>query len=145
MIGRVNLVRPRRPGVFFFLDALSRLSLWMTTHLRMRHTTPSMYLDLWEVVVNMIKQNYCQEDCSCKKSYSSGDFKQQQTSPYNYNVLSMNCEQDWKVSGHCSISVVSSRYASYSLFQLVRHSSDLETPTECCPRNGQQLELSAFT
>ena len=26
----------------------------------------------------------------------------------NY-VLAMNCEQDWKVSGHCSISVVSSR------------------------------------
>ena len=20
---------------------------------------------------------------------------------YNYNVLAVNCEQDWKVSGHC--------------------------------------------
>ena len=28
---------------------------------------------------------------------------------YNYNVLAVNCEQDWKVSGHCSISVVSSK------------------------------------
>ena len=26
---------------------------------------------------------------------------------YNYNVLAVNCEQDWKVFGHCSISVVS--------------------------------------
>jgi len=25
-----------------------------------------------------------------------------------------------------------------------RHSSDLETLTECCPRNGQQLELSCI-
>ena len=31
-------------------------------------------------------------------SYSSGDFKQQGTSAYNLNVLSMNCEQDWKVA-----------------------------------------------
>ena len=30
---------------------------------------------------------------------------------YNYNVLAVNCEQDWKVSGHCSISVVSPRNA----------------------------------
>ena len=30
-------------------------------------------------------------------SYSSGDFKQQGTSAYNLNVLSVNCEQDWKV------------------------------------------------
>jgi len=33
----------------------------------------------------------------CKKTYSSGDFKQQGTSAYNYNVFSVNCEQDWKV------------------------------------------------
>ena len=39
----------------------------------------------------------------CKKRYSSGDFKQQGTSDYDYNVLSMNCEQDWKVSAHCSL------------------------------------------
>ena len=37
---------------------------------------------------------------------------------YNYNVLVVNCEQDWKVSGHCSISVCSPshRNASYSVF-----------------------------
>ena len=96
----------------------------------------------------MIEQNDCQEDCGCKKSYSSGDFKQQGTSAYNYNVLSVNCEQDWKVSGHCLISVVSSRNikydnASYSLFELVRHSTDLETPMEC-PKNCQQLKLSCI-
>ena len=53
-----------------------------------------------------------------KKGYSSGSLV------YNYNVLSVNCEQDWKVSGHCSIFVVSSKNnllrnhdnASYSLF-----------------------------
>ena len=56
-------------------------------------------------VLNMIEQNNCQEDFGCKKSYSSGDFKQG-TSAYNYNVLSMNCEEDWKVSDHCSIQVV---------------------------------------
>ena len=33
----------------------------------------------------MIEQNDCQEDCGCKKSYSSGDFKQQGTSAYNCN------------------------------------------------------------
>ena len=38
-----------------------------------------------------------QEDCVCKKSYSSGDFKQQRTSAYNCtDALSVNCEQDWK-------------------------------------------------
>ena len=43
---------------------------------------------------------------------------------YNYNVLAVNCEQNWKVSGHGSISVVSPRNnllrnhgnASYSVF-----------------------------
>ena len=72
-------------------------------------------------VLNMIEQNECQVNC---KSYSSGDLKQQESSAYNYNVLAVNCEQDWKVSGHCSISVVSSKSnllrnhdnASYSLF-----------------------------
>ena len=67
----------------------------MTTYLRMRHATPSMYLDLWEVRVLMMI--YCQEDCGWKKSYSSGDFKQQGIWAYEYNVLSVNCEQDWKV------------------------------------------------
>ena len=38
--------------------------------------------------------------CGCK-SYSSGDFKQQETLAYNYDVLTVNCEQDWNVSGHC--------------------------------------------
>ena len=57
----------------------------------------------------MMEQNDCQEDWGCKESYSSGDFKQQRTSAYKYNVLSVNFEQDWKVSGHCSISVVFSR------------------------------------
>ena len=77
----------------------------MAKHLWMRSATPSVYLDLEKGVLNMIE---CQEDCGCK-SYSSGDFKQQGTSDYNYNVPSVNCEQDWKVSGHCSISVVSSK------------------------------------
>ena len=36
------------------------------------------------------------KDCGCKKSYSSSDFKHQGTSTYNYNVHSVNCEQDWK-------------------------------------------------
>ena len=59
-------------------------------------------------VLNMIEQNDCQEDGSQKQSYSSGDFQQQRTSAYiNCNVLLVNCEQDWKASGHCSISVVS--------------------------------------
>ena len=78
---------------FFFLDALS--SLRMTMHLRMRCPTPPVYL---MGVLNMIEQNDCQEDRDCKKSYSSGDFKQQGSSAYNYNViLVVNCEQDWKV------------------------------------------------
>ena len=92
----------------------------MATHLRMRSATPSVYFDLEKGVLTMIEQNDCQEDCGCK-SYSSGDFKQEGTSAYNYNVHAVNCEQDWKVSGHCSISVVSSKNnfhdnASYSLF-----------------------------
>ena len=82
----------------------------MTTHLRMRCATPSVYLE--KGVLNMIEQNVCQEDCGCK-----GDFKQQGTSAYNYNVLAVNSGQDWKVPGHCSIFVVSSSHgnASYSL------------------------------
>ena len=44
----------------------------------------------------MIEQNDCQKHCGCKESYTM-------------YVLSMNREQDWKVSGHCLISVVSSR------------------------------------
>ena len=51
-------------------------------------------------MLNMIEQNECQEDSGCK-SYSSGDFKQQGTLAYNYDVLAVNCEQDWKVSGRC--------------------------------------------
>ena len=36
--------------------------------------------------------------CGCKKSYSSGDFKEQRASAYNCNVqLSVNSEQDRKV------------------------------------------------
>ena len=89
----------------------------MATHLRMRSTTPSVYFDLEKGVLTMID---CQKDCGCK-SYSSGDFKQEGTSAYNYNVHAVYCEQEWKVSGHCSISVVSSKNnfhdnASYSLF-----------------------------
>ena len=61
----------------------------------MRRTTPPVYLDLWEGRVEY--ENDCQEDCGCKKSYSSGDVKRQGTSAYNYNVLSVNCEQDWKL------------------------------------------------
>ena len=92
----------------------------MATHLRMRSATPSVYFDLEKGVLTMIDQNDCQEDCGCK-SYSSGDFKQKGALAYNYNVHAVNCEQDWKVSGHCSISVVSSKSnfhdnASYSLF-----------------------------
>jgi len=45
----------------------------------------------------MIEQNDCKKDCCSKKTYSSGDFKQQGTLAYNYNILSGNCEQDWKV------------------------------------------------
>ena len=71
----------------------------MATHLRMRSATPSVYFDLEKGVLTMID---CQKDCG-RKSYSSGDFKQEETSAYNYNVLAVNCEQDWKVSGHCSI------------------------------------------
>ena len=96
-------------GVFFFFFLTHfRLSLWMATHLRMCCTTPSVYLDLEKGVLNMIEQNERLEDCGCK-SYSSGDFKQQRTSAYNYNVLSVNCGQDWKLSGHCSSSVVSTK------------------------------------
>ena len=40
------------------------------------------------------------EDCGYK-IYSSGDFKQQGTLACNHDVLAVNCEQDWKVSGHC--------------------------------------------
>ena len=107
------------PCVFFFWTHF-RLSRWMATHLRMRSTTPSVYFDLEKGVLTLIEQNDCQEDCGCK-SYSSGDFKQEGTLAYNYNVHAVNCEQGWKVSGHCSISVVSSKNnfhdnASYSLF-----------------------------
>ena len=35
-------------SVFYFFWTHFRLSLWMTTHLRMRCTTPPVYLDLWE-------------------------------------------------------------------------------------------------
>ena len=69
----------------------------MATHLRMRSTTPSVYFDLEKGVLTMIEQNDCQEDCGCK-SYSSGDFKQEGTSAYNYNVHAVYCEQEWKVS-----------------------------------------------
>ena len=74
----------------------------MATHLRMRSATPSVYFDLEKGVLTMIEQNECQEDGGCK-TYFSGDFKQEGTSAYNYNVHAVNCEQDWKVSGHCSI------------------------------------------
>ena len=57
-------------------------------HLRMRRTTLSVYLDL------CVEHDRLPEDCGCKESYCSGDFKQQGTSAYNYNVLSVNCEQD---------------------------------------------------
>ena len=50
----------------------------MATHLRMRSATPSVYFDLEKGVLTMIEQNDCQEDCGCK-SYSSGDFKQEET------------------------------------------------------------------
>ena len=82
----------------------------MATHLHMHSATPTVYFDLEKGVLtmSMIEQNECQEDCGCK-SYSSGDFEQEGTSAYNYNVLAVNCQQDWKVSGHCSISVVSSK------------------------------------
>ena len=45
----------------------------------------------------------CQEDGGCKKSYSSGDFKQQGTSACDYNVLSVNCEKDWNVWGMATV------------------------------------------
>ena len=51
-------------------------------------------------MLNMIEQNECQDDCGYK-SYFSGDFKQQGTLAYNHDVLAVNCEEDWKVSGHC--------------------------------------------
>ena len=57
------------------------------------------------------------------RRHSLGDFEQQRTSTSNYHVLPLNCEQDWKAFGHCSISVVSSicqglnhDSVSYSLF-----------------------------
>ena len=34
----------------------------------------------------MIELNECQEGCGCRKSYFSGDVKQQGTSAYNYNI-----------------------------------------------------------
>ena len=40
----VVLLPPLR--AYFFFWTHFRLSLWMTTHLRMRRTTPSVYLDL---------------------------------------------------------------------------------------------------
>jgi len=64
------------PGIFFWTHF--RPSLWMTTHLRMCRTTPSVYLDLGEECADN-----CQEDYGCKKSYFSGHFKQQQTSVHN--------------------------------------------------------------
>ena len=39
----------------------------------------------------------------------------------NYNVLPVNCEQDWKVSGHCSISLVSSRNNLHRTIMIVCH------------------------
>ena len=47
----------------------------------------------------MIEQNECQEGCGCKKNYSSGDFSKG-TSAYNYDVLSVNCEQTGKYLLH---------------------------------------------
>ena len=65
----------------------------MATHLRMRSATPPVYLD---GCVAYDRVNECQEDCGCE-NYSSDDFKQQGTNvAYNYNVLAVNCEQDWK-------------------------------------------------
>ena len=109
-----------------------------------RCATPHVYSDLWEGGV-LSEQNDCQENCGCKESYSSGDFKQQRTSAYKYNVLSVNFEQDWKVSGHCSISVVFSR--NRIVHHTILASKNFQRPGnsgEWCPRNGQQLELSAF-
>ena len=41
-------------GVFFFWTHF-RLSRWMAMHLRMRSTTPFVYLDLEKGVLNMIE------------------------------------------------------------------------------------------
>ena len=64
-------------GVFFFWTQF-QLSLWMTTHLRMRLATPSVYLDLWEGGVDRAKwvpgMLWLQ-----KELFLSGDFKQQGT------------------------------------------------------------------
>ena len=47
-------------------------------------------------MLNMIKQKDCQEDCGFKENYSSGDFQQQRTLAYNYNVLEHG---KWKQCG----------------------------------------------
>ena len=60
----------------------------------MRRTTPPVYLDLWE---GRVEHDRVKRLPGRLVSYSSGDFKQQGTSAYNLNVLSVNCEQDWKV------------------------------------------------
>ena len=73
-----------------------RLSLWKTTHLRMRHATLSAQEPGNEASVEHDRAKRL-PDCCYIKTYSSGEFKQQGTSAYNYNVLSVSCEQDWKV------------------------------------------------
>ena len=78
-------------------------------HMRMRSTTSSVYLDLRRGV--MSKTN------AIPKKIAVG--KRATPSTYNYNVVLVNCEQDWKASGHCSICVVSSRN-KYSIM-IVRH------------------------
>ena len=106
------------------------LGLGTAMHLRMRLATPSVHFRPWrrarlgpavhaprlgawtaghETSVERDRENDCQEDHSWKQNYSSGDFEQKRTSAYNYNLRSVNCEQDWKLSGHYSTSVISSR------------------------------------
>ena len=54
-------------------------------------------------------------------------------------MLSLNCEQDWKVSGHCSISVVSSRNNLPKAIVIVRQSSILARKTFLQRGNSQGM------
>ena len=74
-------------------------------------------------VLNMIEQTTVKKTAVRIRATLQVIFSNKKTSAYNCSVLLVNCEQDWKASDRCSISVVSSRKlakdnhddASYSL------------------------------
>ena len=73
-------------------------------------------------MLNMIEQNDCKKTAVRKRASPQVIFSNKELQPItNYNVPPVNCEQDWKASGHCSISVVSSRNNLPRTIMIVSH------------------------